>query len=103
MLECVTQVKDKDVSVSFMSDYPGWYRSDDDKQWGGEIADPKERVFEAQLATLADQGVDVGDGKWNEELAEENRTTSTSGRVTEDEDLGGITGPERRSSESSSS
>lgn len=64
--------------------------------------DPKERVFEAELATLADQGIDVGNGLWNEEQAEEDRTRSTSGHVTEDEDLGGVTGPDSGSSPTSS-
>lgn len=68
-------------------------------EWAGEASDPKERVIEAQLATLIDRE-HVGDGLWDEDEVAEDRTPSISGRVTEDEDLGGVTGPDHGSSSS---
>lgn len=86
-------MKDKDVVVSFASDYAGWY-----------CVPMVTSIGQVRQATLQSgplrhnlpcmliiKRMDVCDGRWNEEHAKE------------DIDLGGITGPDRGSSSSSTS
>ncbi|KMZ57298.1 hypothetical protein ZOSMA_87G00410 [Zostera marina] len=98
MRERVTEARDEDVVISFVSDYGGWFRTPDELQWAGEVVDPMDHVMEARSAMLVDDG--IGDGDVH---GAEDRTPSSSGRIIEDEDLGGVTGPNRGSSSSSSS
>lgn len=62
------------------------------------LSDPKDCILKPHLAVLDEMRDDDDDGRLNLLLALEDNSPSTSGRVSEDSELGGITGPDASSS-----